>query len=139
MIYKAIYTLCNTELIPPASIYFGSAPAGVTGSYIVFFKVDDLERPLTLCNAQGDTGEALFQFSGYVGGGVGAANPSATVELLEDLKSQINQIKGVIGTAPDDYRIWDNVTGGVRLLGDGSSSLGVWGAFFEMTLRWEKL
>ena len=141
MIDKAIYTHVNTDLTPPAPVFFGSLPLGSTlTKYIVMYKITDPERPETLCVQQGDTGRALFQFSGYAGAGGGAANPMETVDLLQDLKDQIAEYTiGTIGVTPDDYRIWNNITTGVRLLGEGLSTEGVWGAFFESTLWWEKI
>jgi hypothetical protein len=141
MIDQAIYTYISGSLIPPAPVYFGSLPPGLTLSeYIIMYKISDEERPETLCVRQGDTGRAMFQFSGYAGASGEAANPIETVTLLEDLKGQIAAgIWGVIGTAPNDYRIWNNITTGVRLLGEGLATEGVWGAFFESTLWWEKI
>jgi hypothetical protein len=133
------YILNNLTFSSSTSFRFGSAE-GQTPPYIVMFKVDDLERPETLCQDQGDSGRALFQFSGYGGGNSGTAtNAGGVVQLLEALKVQVATILGEIGSAPDDYRIWSNQTGGVRLIGSGAQSLFTWGAFFESDIWWEKI
>jgi len=109
---------------------YGSAE-GQTAPYIVMVKVDDPERPDTLCVEHGEQGQALFQFSGYTEGG-----PGAIMEYLNDFKEQVKNIKGVVGTAPDQIEVWYNNTGGVRLIGQGANTLNIWGVLFETELYW---
>jgi hypothetical protein len=99
------------------------------------FKVSDLERPESFCDNQGETGEATFQFSGYTGGNT---NALSNVLSLQDFKEQVKDIIGIIGTT-EQYVITANTTNSVRLLRDGESSLNVWGAFFETTIKWKKI
>jgi hypothetical protein len=140
MIDTIFYDYIRLNLTYTESFVFGSAE-GFDAPYIIMFKVTDPERPNTLCQKQGDSGEALFQFSAYYGGNTSDPNNAAnTVVNLEAFKTQVATIKGIIGTSPNDYRIWSNVTTGVKLLrgGDGVNLL-TYGAFFETTIRWEKL
>lgn len=120
------------------NLFYGSAESA-TPPYAVMFKVNDPERRITLCDVQGGAGEALFQFSGYAGGEGIAADGLSTVQYLETIKDQVKDVKGVIGTSPNDYRIWHNQTGGVRIINDGFNSLQRWGAIFETLIRWEKI
>lgn len=118
--------------------YYGSAE-GATGKYGVMFKVTDLERPETLCNFQGETGRALFQFSFWDGGNTGTkTNAHATLLIAEAFKEQFNQLRGVIGTTTQ-YRIENNICQGARSLGEGAQSLQVWGAFFQANIWWTEL
>jgi len=120
--------------------YYGTAE-GANGAYATMFKVTDSERPETLCNFQGDTGRALFQVNFWAGGNTGAStNAVQTLEIAEDFKNQFKELRGVIGTSPDDYRIENNITQGARLLTSGTEQTPeVWGAFFEADIWWTKL
>ena len=121
----------KANLTYTGTFVYGSAE-GTTAPYIVLTKVSDLEQPEVLCDTQGDSGRALFQFSAYTEGG-----PGFMVEYLNDFKEQVKNIRGVIGSAPDEVRINNNITNGVSLIGDGASTQGVWGAIFETELWWE--
>lgn len=140
MIDQELYDHIRTNFIYTGEFVFGSAE-GVEPPYIVMIKVTDLERPEVLCETQGESGRALFQFSAYMGGAeqTAATNAAQTVLYLEAFKNQMQGLKGDIGSAPDDYHIWENQTGGVRLLGEGVSTTGIWGAFFESEIWWRKL
>lgn len=119
--------------------YYGSAEAA-EGAYGMMLKVSDLERPETLCNVQGETGRALFQFSFWDGGNTGANTNSVEVlRLAESFKDQFDQLRGVIGTT-SKYRIENNMTQGARLLTGGTEQVAqVWGAFFEADIWWTEL
>lgn len=140
MIDQVLYDYILTNFTFTGDFVFGSAE-GSDPPYIVMLKVTDLERPEVLCESQGDSGRALFQFSAYAGGAeqTAATNAAETVVYLEAFKNQMKLLKGNIGTSPDDYHIWENKTGGVRLLGEGASTTGIWGAFFELEIWWRKL
>lgn len=139
MIDIALYDYIYDNLTLTTDFKLGDA-GGSVAPYIVMFKVNDPERPETVCEKQGDSGRALFQFSGYAGGTDGeGANAYETITILEALKVQVANIRGDLGTAPDDYNIWQNITGGVRLLNDGGQTLQTWGAFFECNIWWKKL
>ena len=130
MIDRMFYSHIKDNLSYTFDFKFGSAE-GVEPPYCVMFKVADMERPEVLCEEQGDSGRALFQFSYYSG-----LDASNTVYDLEQFKRQVALIKGTIGTETI-YRINNNVTGGVVILRDGASSLSVWGAMFECEIWWE--
>ncbi len=118
--------------------YYGSAE-GSTGKYGVMFKVTDLERPETLCDEQGDTGKALFQFSFWDGGNTGiATNAIHVLQLAETFKDQFKTLRGVIGTT-EQYRIENNITQGARLLAGGAQETQIWGAFFEADIWWSRV
>ena len=138
MIDQALYEYILANCILTSDFRFGSAE-GAVATYIVMFKITDSERPEVLCEEQGDAGRALFQFSAYMGGNDAApSNAAATVLFLEALKIQVAKIWGYIDNGIEAFRIWNNVTGSVRLLGSGSESLTTWGAMFECELWWEK-
>lgn len=140
MIDKELYNHILNNFTIVGNFVYGSAE-GFDPPYIVLFKVFDPERPEVLCESQGDSGRALFQFSAWTGGANSsiASNAAETVEYLEAIKTQMQVLKGDIGASPTDYHIWENQTGGVRLLGEGTNSLGIWGAFFESEIWWRKL
>jgi hypothetical protein len=118
--------------------YYGSAE-GASSAYSVMFKVTDLERPETLCNSQGETGRALFQFNFFSGGNTGeSTNAVETLRIAEAFKEQFNQLRGVIGTT-SQYRIENNVCQSARLIGEGSQTMGIWGAFFQAEIWWTEL
>jgi hypothetical protein len=137
MIDEALYKYLTVDL-SITNLYYGSAN-NRTPPYTVMFKVNDPEVRVTLCDTQGNSGEALFQFSGYGGGEGPAADASSVVASLEVIKNQVKGVKGIIGTSPNDYRIWYNQTSGVRLINDGNNILQRWGALFETLIRWDKI
>ena len=114
-------------------LLYGSAE-GQSGTYHVMIKVADAERPDTLCQEQGDSGRALFQFSTY-----GENAPTIIINLAETLKDIVADVKGVIGTAPNKFSIYNNMTSSVTLINEGSSSLNVWGVIFESEIWWTKI
>jgi hypothetical protein len=140
MIDATLYNHIIDNFTYTGEFKFGSAE-GAKPPYIIQLKVADLERPETLCESQGDSGRALFQFSAY--GGSNDTDPVMKaydlVGYLEGFKNQMQSLKGNIGVNPDDYKIWENQTGSVRPLGEGVNSLGTWGAFFQSFIWWEKL
>jgi len=114
------------------SVYYGSAE-GATGQYHVMYKIDDLERPIVLCDSQGESGRALYQISTYGGDKAGAL-----MDVAEVLKDAVATIKGEIGTTTK-FRIYDNVTTGVRLISAGFNEQSIWGVLFETEIAWEKV
>ena len=132
MIDEVLYEHINTNLVLPATFKFGSAD-GEDPPYIVMFKVSDPERPNVLCQDQGESGDALFQFSCYT-----VSSAGYTIKTLDQLKIQVAQIWGEIGTT-ENYRIWNNETYGVTILGDGEAQTQIWGAVFELRIWWELL
>jgi hypothetical protein len=136
MIDKIFYRHIRTTCPPSGEFRFGSAEGSVP-PYVIMYKISDSEQPEILCAEQGYAGRALFQFSAYTGGSDGdAADAGNVVDYLQDLKKNVALIKGVIGIAPSQARIWQNVTTGVVLIGN-QGPLGAWGAMFETVLRWE--
>lgn len=139
MIDIAIYRYIKDVIGITTPFVYGSGE-GLTAPYIRMFKVTDEERPEVLCEKQGDSGRALFQFNLYTGGTVGAgSNAAQAIQDLEVLKKQVALIKGNIGITPLDYNIWNNITTGVRNIADGSQTLQTWGSLFESTIWWKKL
>lgn len=137
MIDQVLYEHIRDNLTYTGGFEYGSAE-DINAPYIVMIKVADPERPEVLCQEQGQSGRAVFQFSGYLGGNnADAATPANIVLYLEAFKDQVNKITGVIGTTTQ-YRINNNSTEGVRLLSDGASSNLAWGAIFETTIWWEE-
>ncbi len=140
MIDVELYNHVLNNFSLTGAFVYGSAE-GETSPYIVMFKVEDLERPEVLCESQGESGRALFQYSAYTGGAASstASNAAETVVFLEAFKTQLQSLKGDIGSSPNDYHIWENKTGGVKLLGEGVNSLDIWGAMIESEIWWRKL
>jgi hypothetical protein len=121
---------------PSVTYFYGSAEGGST-EYVIINKIEGGERPETLCQDQGEASRSLYQFSAYTGGTTGEAGSAGyTQKFLETVKDYVKTVKGVIGTS-EQYRIWNNVTSGVRPLGD--TQLQSWGAMFEVELWWEEV
>lgn len=137
MIDEILYTHIKTSLSVP-NLYYGGAD-GVTPPYYIMFKVSDNEEKAVLCDGRNEAGEALLQFTGWVGGEGVASSASKTLVYVEGLKIKVKGIMGDIGTTPNDYRIWANDTTGVRIISEGENILQRWGAIFETTIRWEKI
>lgn len=140
MIDTIIYDYIDTNFGLTYNWYYGSAEGG-GAQYARMFKIFDEERPETLCDFQGDTGRATFQFDFYYGGNLttGGVNAHDTLVMGEAFKNQFKLVRGVIGSPPNDYRIENNITQGVRLLGEGGQTQVTWGAFFEAEIWWTKL
>jgi hypothetical protein len=118
------------------NIRYGSAE-GEEFPYYVFNKITDTERPNSLCQEQGDSGQAAFIFEGYVGGQAQAAGADDALTYVQTLHDIVNKLKGVIGTAPNQFRIWNNVTSGVTTVQRSSETLLIWGAEFNTIIWWE--
>ncbi len=139
MIDDALFDHIENNLSVVGGFEIGSAE-GQDPPNTVMFKVEDPELKAVLCDVQGESGEATFQFSRYEGGNAGdAANSFNTSKNHELLKQQVNKIGGVIGVSPNEYRLWGNRCTGVKPLNDGGQALVTWGAFFELTIKWEKV
>ena len=135
MIDQVLFEYIRDSLTYTGTIKYGSAE-GITPPYIVMTKITDPERPVTLCYTQGESGEALFQFSAYMGGSAGdASNGPETILYLDELKEQVKLIGGEITSSGMTYRVWGNITSGVTLL--GTQVLETWGAMFETQIKWE--
>ncbi len=121
------------------SISYGSAEDESTPYYVIA-KISDSERPESLCQDQGESGRAVFICQGWTGGNAGSAmNSAMTVNFTEVLKNHCKTIRGVIGIAPNRFRIWYNETSGVVPIEKGSQSLLTWGGEFTMLLYWERM
>jgi len=136
MIDTVLYDWIYDNFSLAYDFFYGSAEQA-TGKYGVMTKISDLERPETLCNFQGDTGRALFQFSFWAGGSIGAdTNAVETLQMAEDFKNKLKLLRGVIGTT-EQYRIENNMTEGARII--GVEGYQTWGAIVESNIWWTKL
>ena len=134
---KELYNYIRTTFTFTGDFRYITAE-GSTPPYFIIVKASADELPNTLCQTQGETGKALFRISGYAGGQDGAiTDAAATMEYMEAIKVQFAELKGEIGTSPNDFRIWNNVTSGVTPLGE--SERATWGAVFDFELWWEKI
>jgi hypothetical protein len=136
MFSTVLYSHLYDNLTHTGGFVYGSAEA-INPPYIIMRKITDPEQPVIFCETQGNAGKAMFQFSGYTGGG-SAANALSNEQYLEAFKAQVKNIRGTIGTT-EKYLIDVNITTGVRLLSDGLNELNVWGAMFETTFHWKKV
>lgn len=127
---QILYTHIKTNISYTGTFRYGNAK-GSTAPYIIMLKVSDPEEADTLCKEPGEQGEALIQYSGYTEGGT-----LALLEYLNDFKDLVKGIKGEIGTGSDKIEIWYNTTNAARLLNSGQATETIWGAMFEMTIRW---
>lgn len=119
------------------TIAFGTGE-GFTRPYVVMNKVSDLEERTTFCDNQGDNGKALLQFLAVAGGENTSADAAYVLKILNDLKSEVALIKGLIESVNyGDYRILQNRTQGVRVI--QVQELNIWNAIFESTSTWEKV
>jgi len=135
---QILYEHIKNNLVITGSFEYGSGES-LTSPYIIMIKVADPERPETLCEEQGESGRAVFQFSGYAGGSnADAANAASTLTYLDAFKEQVNKIKGEIGTT-DKVLINNNITTGVTVLNDGQAENLAWGAIFETTIWWGRV
>lgn len=121
-----------------ANVYYGSANS-VPAPYFVMYKITDDERPLSLCEAQGDEGKALFFIEGFKGGQGNASNPLNSLMYVETLKRQIAQKLGIITDGIEEYRVWHNKTTGVVPIDRGKNEVSFFGAQFTVLLYWTKI
>ena len=117
------------------NIFFGSAE-GVSMPYYTMIKISDAERPDVLCEAQGESGQAVFIFEGHAGGQGQAGSASSTLTYTQLLHDAVKNIKGLIGTAPNEFRIWNNTTNGVVLSNRAAQSLSIWSSEFSVVFWW---
>ena len=109
---------------------------GADGSsyYHQIIIVDDTGQGSTLWQDQGEGGNMLLQVNTWGG------NDSVGVyKKAKALKDVCAGIAGLIGTSPNQFRIWQNVTTEPRTIADGQNENLVWGILFEMTLQWDKV
>lgn len=138
MFDKALYDYLIASVVTTQTLVFGTAE-NTSPPVIGMVKISDLERPNVLCQKQGTSGKVMIQFASWSGGANSAQDSSTVVAFLNVFKILVAGVKGPIGVTPDDYRIWNNMTGSVKLIGEGEQSLMTWGAFFESILWWEKV
>ena len=120
------------------AIKYGSAE-NITAPYTVMNKVSDPENKIVLCNSQGESGQALFQFVRYTGGNKApASNSIKTVKDHDAFKVIINAMAREIGTSPNAYRLIGLRCTGARGFDGGGQSLMGWSAIFECSFMWEK-
>lgn len=120
------------------AIKYGSAE-NITAPYTVMMKVSDPENKIVLCNNQGESGQALFQFVRYTGGNrAPAANSIETVKDHDAFKVIINAMTREIGTTPNAYRLIGLKCTSAKPFNDGSQELMGWSAIFECFFMWEK-
>ncbi len=131
-----LYEHIKTTFTLDGAFRYGSAE-GETGKYIVMFKIADPEEPLVLCDENGQEGQAIYQFSAYLGQEL-ASDSLQTENYLQDFKDQFDALIGVIGTT-EQYRIWYNRPSGVTVLGEGVNEKNIWGSVFDAVLRWTKI
>jgi len=130
MIQEAFYDkVTNAAAALPTPILYG-IQKGTAAPFYVMQKISDAERPESVCESQGQSGRALFQFTVASRGTAGS-----TEALLEDLKDVVADIIGDFVYNGTTYNIWNNVTTGVVSL--GGASLDTWDAEFETTIWWE--
>ena len=118
------------------SVYYGSAN-NAEAPYHVFYKMEDPERPETLCQEQGGQGRALFMFESFAGGQNSFSSPDHSLKFADDLKRQIAQKKGIISFDGVDYRIWHNRTTAAVPIDRGANEVGFYGGQFSVLLFWE--
>lgn len=113
-----------------ATLYF-QQPSGAKKPFIVLLIVPpNDETPEVFCRNMGEAGEISLQWS------YAADSAQATYTELEAFKNLVQGIRGLIGTAPDEYRISANRTGGVQSF---DAQLGTWSAIVESTIRWHRV
>lgn len=115
------------------TLYNEEAPTEAVKPYYVMNKISDPERPVYLCEDQGEAGDARFQFTLYADETTGY-----TKILMQAFKEQVKNIKGVIGTT-EKYRIWQNITGGVIAPGEADSTTNTRAALFDIKIQWDKV
>jgi hypothetical protein len=119
------------------TLHYGNAN-NITPPYVVMYKISDDERPYTLCQEQGESGEALFIFDYYAGAQDNyAVNQEMTLQYANDLKEQIRQKKGNITYGANTYKIWHNQTTGAVIVDDGMNESNIFTARFTTLLRWD--
>ena len=130
MTFIEVYIRQIESLWSGATLYFPQ-PSGPANPFIVALIVPpNNETPLVLCEDQGEGGAIEIQFSCAADSGIEAMSE------LEDLKTIVRGIRGVIGTAPNSYRISENRCTGVQSF---DASLGTWSAIFEDSVQWDKV
>jgi len=123
------YVKTNFEPLLSYPIYYGQGEHG-SGPFYTMVVVVDPEQGSTICEAQGDAGNALVQFTFSTGNDSDSASLGVAEDGLETLKILVAGLTGNIG----NYDIWNNITSGVQTLDD--PTLQWWGALFESSLSW---
>lgn len=126
-------TFLNTYLTEAATDWTGATlsfgqPTGPQKPFVVILVVPpNSETPVVMCEAEGEGGTLRLQFS------CAADSVQEAIAELEALKTKVRAIRGLIGTAPDQYRVTESRCSGVQQF---EASLGTWSAIFETTIQW---
>lgn len=120
----------ESEYTGSVPLYFGTANAPPRPFIAVLIVPPADETPERFCLEQGEGGEVTLQWS------LAAESFPAAYNALEELKDIVQSIRGVVGSAPDEYRVESNRTGGVV---NFDSALGTWSAVFESPLMWSAI
>ena len=135
MIDFAFWEYLKTQTI--YEVKYGSAN-NVATPYFVVYKLDDSERPETLCQEQGDSGRALFIVEGFTGGQSMNSTPDYALQLVETFRNNVNSFTKMDLTFNGvDYRIWYNRTTASIPIDRGSNEVAFYGAQFSVLLYWE--
>jgi hypothetical protein len=111
-------------------IYFGTANVPPRPYIAVLIVPPNDETPDLMCDDQGDGGTVTLQWS------LAAESFPAAYNALESLKTIVQAIRGKIGSAPDEFYVEANRTGGVQ---NFDASLGTWSAIIESPLQWSRV
>jgi hypothetical protein len=111
-------------------ISFGTANAPPVPFIAVIIVPPADEDGFMLCDDQGDGGTVTLQWS------LAAHDFPSAYNALETLKQIVQPIRGKIGSAPDEYYVEANRTGGITSL---DAALGSWSALFESPLQWSRV
>jgi len=110
-------------------LWFGIA-AGTRRPFGVLLIVPtNSETPTTFSGDEGEGGSLQCQWS------IADDSSLRAYDEAELLKTVVQQTLGIIGTAPNQYRIYGNTTEGVT---QGDAGLGGWSSIFESTILWDK-
>jgi hypothetical protein len=136
---QAIFEHC-TQLLSDneidATLAYSNAK-GIKPPYIVMNKIADPEDRVTLQEAENSSGVAEFQFSAWKGG---ESDASETLLLLDPVKMLVVGIRGIIGTAPDQFCIDFVAAGGCIEVNDGAMvNAQYFGSVFRAKILWHKV
>ena len=95
--------------------------------FVVVRKISDMEIADSLCKDQGDSGDALFQFSCYTG-----LSSAESLIYADKVKVEVAKILAKLTT----IQIYSNRTTGATIMSDGLNTNLIWSAMFETTIRW---
>jgi len=128
----------HIKTLTAIDVYYGSAN-NANAPYFVLYKISDDERPVMQCDEIGESGKALFFVEGFSGGQDGLSTPDYSLQMVENLKRQLAELRGVINFGTTDYRVWYNRTTGSIPIDRGSNEVSFFGAQFTVLLYWETI